>query len=282
MAISAKMVQELRERTGAPLMECKRALEHSAGDLEAAVDQLRKSGLKSADKLAGRSTSEGRVRARIQPDGRAGSILALTCQTDFVATPPEFVALAEALAAHALERAPASVDELLAQELGSGGAIGETIRALSGKMGENMRVTGLARLENPRGRVGAYVHHDQKQGALLSVSSSRPAGEIDAFLKQLAMHVVARKPVALSREEIPAEVVERERRVHQESEEVLSKPPEKRAKIAEGKLEKFFATAALLEQPWVLDEKLAVRSALSAALGPEARIEAFALSLASA
>ncbi len=282
MAITAKMVQELRERTGAPLMDCKRALEQSSGDLEAAVDQLRKSGLKSAEKLAGRSTAEGRVRARIEPGAAVGSILALTSQTDFVAKTPEFVALAEALAAHVARHAPGSVEELLCQELDGGGVVGQAVQSLAGKMRENMRVASLARFENRRGRVGAYVHHDQKQGALISLTSSRPAAEIDAFLKSLAMHVVARRPIALARAQIPSEAVERERAVHQGSDEVLSKPVEKRAQIAQGKLEKFFAGAALLEQPWVLDEKVNVLAALTAALGPDARIEAFALCVASA
>jgi elongation factor Ts len=282
MAITAKMVQELRERTGAPLMDCKRALESSQGDLEAAIDSLRKAGLKSAEKRAGRNTAEGRVRAWVAPNAQLGSIVALTSETDFVAKTEEFVKLAEALAAHVAQRAPADVDALLRQELAGGGPIAETIKAMSGKMGENMQVAGLARLENTKGRVGAYVHHDQKQGALVSITSSRPAAEIDAFLRTLAMHVVARKPIALKREEIPAATVERERGVYLESEDVLAKPAEKREFIVKGKLEKYFANSALLEQPWVLDDALPVQKALAAALGADARIEGFALCLASA
>ena len=280
MAITAKMVQELRERTGAPLMDCKRALESSQGDLEAAIDSLRKAGLKSAEKRAGRSTAEGRVRAWVAPDGHLGSIVALTSETDFVAKTEEFGKLADQLAQHVAKRAPANVDELLRQELAQGGPIGETIKSMSGKMGENMQVASLARLENERGRVGAYVHHDNKQGALVSVTSSRPASEIEAFLRTLAMHVVARKPIALERAEIPAAVVERERAVYNESEDVLAKPAEKREFIVKGKLEKYFSSSALLEQPWVLDDAVPVHKALAAALGADARIEGFALCLA--
>jgi elongation factor Ts len=282
MTITAKMVQELRERTGAPLMDCKRALESSKGDLEAAIDSLRKAGLKSAEKRAGRSTAEGRVRAWVSKDGQLGSIVALTSETDFVAKTEEFGKLADALAAHVASRAPQSVDELLHQELDGGGPIAETIKSMSGKMGENMQVASLARLENKKGRVGAYVHHDHKQGALVSVTSSRPAAEIDAFLRTLAMHVVARKPIALRREDIPAAVVERERSVYLESEDVLAKPADKREFIVKGKLEKYFASSALLEQPWVLDDTVPVQKALAAALGGDARIEGFALCLASA
>jgi elongation factor Ts len=281
MAITAKMVQELRERTGAPLMDCKRALTATGGDLEGAIDNLRKAGLKSAEKRAGRSTAEGRVRAFVAPDGQVGSIVALTSETDFVAKTEEFVKLAQDLAAHVAAHAPQNVEELLGQELG-GQAIGETIKAMSGKMGENMQVAGMARYENRSGRVGAYVHHDQKQGALISITSSRPAEEVEAFLRSLAMHVVARKPSALAREEIPAAEIERERSVYLESEDVLAKPEDKREMIVKGKLEKYFAGAALLEQPWVLDDKLSVKKALAAALGADARIEGFALCVANA
>jgi elongation factor Ts len=276
------MVSELRERTGAPLMDCKRALEATGGDLEGAIDNLRKAGLKSAEKRAGRSTAEGRVRAWIAPDAHTGAIVALTSETDFVAKTEDFVALAEKLAQHVAERAPGNVDELLGQELAGGGPVGETIKAMSGKMGENMQVAALARFHNQAGYVGAYVHHDQKQGALISISSSRPAQEVGAFLRTLAMHVVARKPIALRREEIPAEVVERERKVYLESEDVLAKPEDKRGFIVDGKLQKFFAGSALLEQPWVVDDKISVQKALEAALGKDASIEAFSLCVASA
>jgi len=282
MTITAKMVQQLRERTGAPLMDCKRALAATSGDLEAAIDNLRKAGLKSAEKRAGRSTAEGRVRAWVAPDGQLGSIVALTSETDFVAKTEEFVRLAEELARHVAERAPASVAELLEQQLAGGRPVGETIKQLSGKMGENMQVACAARWENRAGRVGAYVHHDQKQGALISITSNRPAAEVDAFLRTLAMHVVARKPAALTRDQIPAAEVERERKVYLESEDVLAKPQDKREFIVKGKLEKYFAGAALLEQPWVLDDKLNVKKALEAALGASARVEGFSLCLASA
>lgn len=281
MAITAKMVQELRSRTGAPLMDCKRALAATEGDLEGAIDNLRKSGMKNADKRVGRATAEGRVRAFVRADGKLGSVVALTSETDFVAKTEDFVKLTEQLAEHVAEHAPADVDALLAQELAGVGGIADTIKSLSGKMGENMKVASLARYENAGGRVGAYVHHDQKQGALISITSNKPAAEIDAFIKTLAMHVVAKKPEALSREEISPESIERERKVFLESEEVLKKPEDKREMIVKGKLEKFFAASTLLEQPWVLDDKISVKKALAQTLGDDARIEGFTLCVAS-
>jgi len=282
MPITAKMVQELRARTGAPLMDCKRALTATDGDLEMAIDNLRKAGLKSAEKRAGRSTAEGRVRAWISEDGKLGSMIALTSETDFVAKTEDFESLAIQLAAHVGQHGSADPETLQGQELEDGRPIGEAIKSLSGKMGENMLVASVARYENAAGRVGAYVHHDQKQGALISITSSRPDADVDAFLRSMAMHVVARKPSALSREEVPAENVERERKVYLESEEVLAKPEDKREFIVKGKLEKYFAGAALLEQPWVLDDKVSVKKALAATLGEDARIEGFSLCLTSA
>jgi elongation factor Ts len=282
MAISASLVKELRERTGSGMMECKKALVETDGDIEAAIEMMRKSGKAAAAKKAGRTAADGMIVIKFADGGKDAAMVEVNCETDFVAKTEDFVALAEKLAQHVAERAPGNVDELLGQELAGGGPVGETIKAMSGKMGENMQVAALARFHNQAGYVGAYVHHDQKQGALISISSSRPAQEVGAFLRTLAMHVVARKPIALRREEIPAEVVERERKVYLESEDVLAKPEDKRGFIVDGKLQKFFAGSALLEQPWVVDDKISVQKALEAALGKDASIEAFSLCVASA
>ena len=278
MAITAKMVQELRGRTGAALMECKKALQVTEGDVEAAVDHLRKAGLKGAEKRAGRETAEGRVRAFISGDGRVGSMVCLTSETDFVARTEDFAQLADELAEHVASKNPDTAESLLDNTLESRGTrVGEVIRALSGRLGENMRVTQIARFENEDGRIGGYVHHDGKSGALVSLTAGRPAAEVDAFLKTLGMHITALQPVAMTRDEIPADVVERERAVYLGSEEVLAKPEDKREMIVKGKLEKFFKGSALLDQPWVLEPKTSVSKALAAALGPDAKIERYSL-----
>jgi elongation factor Ts len=276
MAITAKMVQELRERTGAALMDCKRALESSAGDLEAAIDNLRKAGLKSADKRAGRSTAEGRVQACFAPDGRSGAMVALTSETDFVARTEDFKVLLTKLARVAFERKLASPEALLEQSL-EGASVQDAIKGLSGKLGENVQVPKVAFLETPKGQVGGYVHHNDKIAALVAVDSDAPAAKLQAFLKDLGMHVTFARPQALVREEIPAEAVEREKAVLADSEDVKSKPEDKRERILEGKLEKFYAGLALLEQPWFKDDKLSVAKVLAAELGPSARIRGFAL-----
>jgi elongation factor Ts len=238
---------------------------------------LRKAGLKSAEKRSGRTTAEGRVRAWVDPQGTIAGGVALTSETDFVARTPEFDRLARDLARHVADHNPDTPQALLEQRLDDGTPVLEAVKALSGKMGENMQVTRLARFENHRGRVGAYVHHIEKIGALVSITSDRPAAQVDAFARSLGMHVVASRPAARDRAGLPPALVERERQVYADSEEVLAKPPDKRQRIVEGKLEKFFASSVLLEQPWVLDPSTSVENALRAALGPEASIADFAL-----
>jgi elongation factor Ts len=276
MAITAKMVQELRERTGAALMDCKRALESSAGDLEAAIDNLRKSGLKSADKRAGRSTAEGRVQATFAPDGRSGAMVALTSETDFVARTEDFKALLTKLTRVAFDKKLSSPEALVEVKL-DGAPAQEAIKSLSGKLGENVQVPKVAFFEAPRGQVGGYVHHNDKVAALVAVESDAPAAKLQAFLKDLGMHVTFARPQALVREEIPAEAIEREKAVLADSEDVKAKPEDKRERILAGKLEKFYAGLALLEQPWFKDDKQTVAKVLAAELGPKARIQGFAL-----
>ena len=279
MAINAKMVAELRERTGAAMMDCKRALESTDGDMELAIDHLRKSGLKSAEKRAGRSTAEGRVLAHLADDGHVGAMVALTSETDFVARTGDFGDLLRRLARHVAEHEAASPEALLEQRLeGGSDTVGEVLKQLSGKLGENMQVPKIARFENRAGRVGAYVHHNDKIGALLSVTAPAASPEdVAAFVKSLGMHVAANRPLALRRDDVPTELAERERQVYAQSEEVLKKPEDKRERIVGGMMEKFFSGAALLEQPWVLDPDTSVEKALQKALGKDARVEAFAL-----
>jgi elongation factor Ts len=271
MTITAKMVQELRSRSGAGLMECKKALAATEGNIEAAFDHLRKAGLKTAEKKAGRSMGEGLVTTRIGDGARSGSIVALTCETDFVARTDDFQAMVANIAAHVLEHAPKSAEELLGQTLA---ATGETIelslKGMTGKLGENMAVGDFARAEGSR--VGAYVHHDNKKGVLIALEGE-VQGDADAFLKNLGMHVVAMRPTYLTRDEVPADVLDREKDIYRA--EVEGKPAEIQEKILNGKLQKYFAEVCLVDQPWVLDDSKSVGKALAAELGAGAKIASF-------
>ena len=274
MTITSEMVRDLRERTGAGLMECKRALEASKGDLEAAVDHLRKQGLKTAEKKAERETGEGRVRVHVGPKSRVGSIVALSCETDFVAKTADFESLLAELASHVAEKNPPSAEALLEQPFRGGKAtVGETLKLLVGKIGENMRIARVARLENMKGRVGGYTHHDGRKGALVSVTTEAEEAVAAEVLKELAMHVVVFNPTAARREEVPADQVERERAIYLE--EVKSKPPEIQEKIVAGKLDKFHADAVLPEQKWMKDDSKTVQEIVEERLGTGSRIERF-------
>ncbi|MBM3978514.1 MAG: translation elongation factor Ts [Planctomycetes bacterium] len=280
--ISAKLVAELRDRTGASMMECKRALEAAGGDVETALDNLRKAGLKSADKRASRDTGQGLVGFAASADGKRGAMVALCCETDFVARNDEYSGLLAKICAVALDKSTTTVEALNAAALpGTSGSIEpstveQAIKALIGKIGENMRITQVACVSTKTGKVASYVHHDKKKGALVAVDLGGKAN--DDFLKQLCMHIVATKPVpeVLTRAEVPADAIEREKAVLRESDDIKKKPAEMHDKIIQGRLEKYFAERVLPEQPWMLDDKLTVQKALVAATGPAAKIEAFA------
>ena len=274
--ITPEMVRRLRERTGAGLMECKRALEGAKGDEEVAIDNLRKSGLKSAEKKGSREMGEGRVQAWIAPKARVGAIVALTCETDFVANTDDYNGLLSEIVQNVAEKNPASVEALLEfSDSRTKATIGESIKLFIGKLGENTQVARLQRYENMKGRVGTYVHHDKKKAALVSVTTEAEEAVAATFLKELSMHIVSKvpAPLALSRDEIPAAEVERERAIYME--EVVGKPAEMQEKIVKGKLDKFFADVILTEQKWVFDDTKTVAKVVEERLGKGSKIEGF-------
>lgn len=279
------MVRELRDRTGAAMMDCKKALEASNGDMEGAEDHLRKQGLKTAAKKASRETREGQVRASVSADGKTGSLVALACETDFVAATEDFQTFLGELADTARETLPGSIQgddaavaPLLASNLvGRDGKVEARLTEVIGKLGENLRISGAARFEVAAGIVGSYVHHNRKAGALVAIRTSAPREKAEAFARQLSQHCFASQPSCLERSQVPAEDLERERAVLMESEDLASKPMEVREKIVTGRLERFYESKALLEQPWIHDPKSNVTKVLAAELGPDAAIEHFAL-----
>lgn len=274
--ITPDMVRRLRERTGAGLMECKKALSESNGDEEGAIDYLRKSGLTKADKKASREMGEGRVSTWIAPKSRVGALVALTCETDFVANTEDFNELLDALVHSVADTNPASAEALLEQKHAKSGAtLGEAVKLFVGKLGENTQVARHQRYENMQGRVGTYVHHDKKKAALVSVTTKAEEDVATPFLKELCMHIVSKvpAPLALRREEIPASEVERERAIYLD--EVKDKPANMQEKIVGGKLEKFYADVILPEQKWVFDDTKTVQKVVEERLGAGSKIEGF-------
>jgi elongation factor Ts len=280
MEITPKMVRDLRDLTGAGMMECKKALEASGGDKDAAVDLLRKQGLKAALKKAERSTVEGRIVAVPTRDGRRAHLIGVACETDFLAKSDKFRAFVAEIEQHVLTQDPTGIEDgarpLLDQRLGGEGApVREALQQAAGSFGENTRITECVRFENPRGLVGTYVHHDGKQGAIVSVTTQAPAARAAEALKSLCQQVVVFRPSYTNRSDVPAAEVERERQVILSAEDMQKRPENVRDKMAAGRLNAFYAQQVLAEQPWIHDDKLSVQKALEAALGPGTTIAAF-------
>ena len=250
VAISASLVKELRDQTGAGMMDCKRALEETGGDVEAARRLLREKGMADAAKRAGRATTEGKVGYRIADGGSKGTMVAIGCETEPVSNNDEFRAFAE------------KVLELVeADGPGAESALEDERVALTAKLGENIVITGAARFEAVDGGVVAsYVHPPgNKLGVLVQVRG----GSADLG-RRLAMHVAASAPEWIGREDVPEELVTSEREIFAGTDEVLSKPEQAREKIVDGMLQKrFFAARVLVDQPWIHDPSTTVGQALS-------------------
>ena len=276
MDITSQMVRELREMTGAGMMDCKKALDATGGDVQAAIDYLRKKGMKSADKKVGRETAEGRVFAAVTADARRGHLVGLACETDFLAKGDNFIAFVEEVRKHVMSQDPATVESLVEQGWQGGTTkVGDTLKEAVGQFGENIRVTDLARLENGAGLVGTYVHHDNKKGAIVSVTSEAKSGGAGEVLNSLCQHILVYDPAFATREDVPSDVVERERAVIGESDELKKKPEAMREKIIDGKMGKFYQGCVLEEQPWIHDDKTTVAKAIEKALGAGSRVQSF-------
>ncbi len=262
--ISAALVKELRERTGAGMMDCKRALQETNGDMDAAIVLLRERGMAQAAKRAGRETTEGKVGYRLAEDGSKGTMVAVGCETEPVSNNDEFLAYAKKV-----------LDAVDAGGVGAEAALDEERVALAVKLGENIVVAGGARFEAVDGaKIHAYSHTPaNKYGALLQMRG----GDADLGRK-VAMQIVSLRPRWIGREDVPEDVVAAERDVFANSDEVLSKPDQAREKIVEGMLgKKFFGANVLLDQEWIHDSSKTVGQALKEAGAQVLEFELFVL-----
>ncbi|MBN1918513.1 MAG: elongation factor Ts [Verrucomicrobia bacterium] len=261
MAISAAEVKHLRDKTGAGMMDCKKALEQTGGDIEAAIDVLRKSGVAKAEKRAGRAAAEGLIASAITASGDCGVLVEVNCETDFVARNDDFRAFVKDVAALAVEKRPRDVEALRALPLGGQGTVNEVLVALIAKIGENMLVRRCVVYSvNGNGTVAAYVHHGDKVGVLVEVSCTKPETvAADGFreaVRDVALQVAAHSPGYIRSSEIPAAVLDRERDIYRA--QVENKPAHVVDKIVEGKLSKFYAEVCLLDQEFVKDREMSV------------------------
>ena len=249
MAITAQEVNKLRQKTGAGMMDCKKALTEAEGDFEKAIDILRKKGQKVSASRADRETKEGVVVTHVSEDGKTGTILSLTCETDFVAKNDEFSAFANAILAEAVKADAESIDAVLALPY-EGITIGEKITEMTGKIGEKIGVSHLEKITAEV--VEPYINSNGKLGALEGLTNTEGADVSDAG-KDVAMQIAAMNPVALDKDGVDASVVEREIEVGKDQARQDGKPEAMLEKIAMGKLNKFYKENTLLSQSFVKD-----------------------------
>jgi elongation factor Ts len=256
MAISAKDVAQLRARTGAGMMDCKKALEEAQGDMDKAAEILRKKGIAKAETRTERTASQGLVVIDPAPDGKSAAMIELDCETDFVARTSDFIGLAKELGKHAAAHAPFGVNpgSAIDAQPFQGKTVAEVVKAMSGKTGEAMSLKRVARLEAKDGVVGAYLHHNGQSGALVAVDGPHNDA-VSELARELALHVAFADPAGISDADVPTELVERERRIAEEQVAAEGKPENIRGKIVEGKVRKFLAERTLMGQPFVRDDK---------------------------
>ncbi len=253
------MVKELRERTGSGMMECKKALVETNGDIEAAIEMMRKSGQAKAAKKAGRIAAEGVIVIKPSEDGKTAAMVEVNCETDFVAKDDNFVSFADAVADRVLSSTAGTVEELMGLPLHEGEetTVDQAREALVAKIGENMTVRRFARITSGGGDLASY-RHGSRIGVVVEVEGS------DAELgKDIAMHIAASRPVCVSADEVPAEMLEKEREIFRSQAQESGKPENIMDKIVEGRIRKYLSEITLLGQPFVKDPDVTVEKLLA-------------------
>lgn len=258
MAISAKEVNELRKKTGAGMMDCKKALEEANGNFEEAIDILRKKGQKIAAKREDRSATEGAVLATVSADGKSGALIALNCETDFVAKNEDFVALANKVLSIALENKPATKEDLLALNFDGAMTVADKLTEQMGVIGEKIEVSSYETLTDEA--VVAYIHPGNRLASIVAFNKNSDA--VNEAGKQVAMQVAAMNPLAVNKDGISEDVIAKEIEIGKDLAIQEGKPAEMAEKIAQGRLGKFFKENTLLSQAFVRDNKLSVEQFL--------------------
>ena len=279
--ITAALVKQLRDKTGAGMMDCKKALTETGGELEAAVDWLRKTGLAQAQRKAGRTAAEGLIGLATAP-GKA-AMVEINAETDFVARNADFQAVVREVATLALD-CEGDVERLSAASYpGTGRTVAEEITNLVATIGENIQLRRTVVLSTPAGVVGDYIHMPTAEGlgrlgVLVAVDSEAPAESLDRPAHEFAMHIAAASPQAVSRDSLDQAMVERERAVLADQARAEGKPEKIIEKMIEGRLRKFFEEVVLLEQTWILDGESRVKAvleSLAAELGTSVSVSGF-------
>ncbi|MCL2024603.1 MAG: translation elongation factor Ts [Coriobacteriia bacterium] len=282
--ITAAMVKELRDITGAGMMECKKALGEAEGKVEEAVDILRTRGLASLAKKAGRATNEGAIATYVTPDSKTGALIEVNCETDFVATNAVFTEFVGDLAQIITENDPADNDALMALPYkDSNLTVNDQLGEIVGRLGENMAIARFERIAlKTTGALATYVHSGAKIGIVVVFSFTNEAttdnDTFKAYARDVAMQVAAAGPIAVSRDDFDPAVVERERAIYKTQAAESGKPEQIQEKMAEGRLQKFFKEQALVEQAFVKDMDISIAdltAQVSKEVGDEITIDRF-------
>jgi len=259
MAITAAMVKDLRERTGAGMMECKKALVECDGDIDAAIEHMRKTGLAKADKKAGRTAAEGLVAIKSSDDNKKVAIVEVNCETDFVSKGDEFQNFCDEVAQLALDKEPADMDALLALPMSGGNSVADTLKTMIAKIGENMTVRRFKLMNSANGQLASYSH-----GSRIGVVVDIEGGDADLG-RDIAMHIAASKPQAVSADNIDPAVIEKEKEIFTAQAQESGKPAEIIEKMIGGRISKFLKEITLLGQPFVKDPDTTVEKLLKGA-----------------
>jgi len=260
MQITASMVKELRERTGSGMMECKKALQEAGGDVDVAIENMRKSGMAKADKKAGRVAAEGRVVIEISDDGKSAAVIEVNCETDFVSGGDDFLAMVKAIAKTALVNQPADIAALSAMTLdGASATVEETIKEKIAKIGENMQLRRFQLVNTEDGTLGSYLHGN-RMGVLVEMVNGS-----DELLKDVAMHIAASNPMCVSEAGVPADVLEKEKEILRAQALESGKPADIVEKMLTGRIRKYLAEITLMGQSFVKDPDKTIETLLSEA-----------------
>ncbi|MFA5833276.1 MAG: translation elongation factor Ts [Bacteroidota bacterium] len=262
MAVTSEMVKQLREKTGAGMMDCKKALDEANGNMEAAIEVLRKKGAATAAKRADKAANEGIIVAKISPDGKHGIMVEINCETDFVARGEDFTSFAQSVAQIVFEKSPKNVEELLTLAHPDGKTVGDSLSNLTGKVGEKTEIRRIYDLNSDNGFLEQYVHMGSKIGVIVELGAElNPANKTIA--RDIAMQVAAMSPVVVSRDKVNKEIIEKELDIYRTQAKNEGKPEQIAEKIANGRLEKYYQEIVLLEQSFIKDAGKAVKDLLS-------------------
>jgi elongation factor Ts len=283
--ITAALVKELRERSGAGMMDCKKALQETGGDIEAAMDWLRTKGLSKAAKKSDRAAAEGLVAVALRDDGAGmtGAVIELNSETDFVARNETFQTAARKVAKASLDVEAGDIQALNQAVLDDGQTVADLVTGLIATIGENMQARRSAKFVVPQGAVAAYVHNQAgtdvgRLGVLVAAESSGPHDRVTDIARKVAMHIAATNPLSLSVDDIDPTAVERERAIFSEQANASGKPPQVVEKMVEGRIRKFYEEVVLLKQSFVMDPDVTVEAYVERAakeLGHPVKITGF-------